>query len=89
MDFKVFATAFATLFLAEIGDKTQLAALALTASSKQPWSVLVGGALAITLVTALAVFFGEAITRVVSREYLHKGSALLFVGIGLWMWFKG
>ncbi|MBI3291388.1 MAG: TMEM165/GDT1 family protein [Elusimicrobia bacterium] len=89
MSLKVMITAFVMLFLGEMGDKTQLAALALTASSKQPWSVLVGGALAITLVTALAVFFGEAVTRVVSKEYLHKGGALLFIVIGAWMWFKG
>lgn len=43
MDYRVFVTTFATLFLAEMGDKTQLAAINLTASTKQPLSVFLGG----------------------------------------------
>lgn len=88
MDYRVFATTFATLFLAEMGDKTQLAAINLSASTKQPLSVFLGGAAALAAVTGLGVLFGEGIVRLVPEIYIRRGAALLFVGIGVTMWFK-
>ncbi len=87
MNFRVFATTFATLFVAEMGDKTQLAAINLTASTKQPWSVFLGGTAALAAVTGLGVLFGEGITKLVPELYLRRGAAVLFVGIGAFMWF--
>lgn len=89
MSFRVFATTFATLFLAEMGDKTQLAAINLTASTKQPWAVFLGGAAALAAVTGLGVVFGEGIVRVIPELYLRRGAAALFVVMGVFMWFKG
>lgn len=88
MDFRVFATAFVTLFLAELGDKTQLAAVAMSASSKKPLSVFLGGTLALAAVTGLGVLFGEALVRAVPEIYIRRGAALLFVAVGGFMWFK-
>lgn len=88
MDYRVFATTFMTLFLAEMGDKTQLAAVSLSASTKQPLSVFLGGTAALAAVTGLGVLFGEGILRIVPEIYIRRGAALLFVGIGLVMWFK-
>jgi len=89
MIWKVVLTAFTTLFLAELGDKTQLAVFTLTASSKAPLSVFVGSVLALSVVTGLGVLFGQGVTKLVPVEILNKSAALLFIGIGVWMFFKG
>lgn len=88
MDYRIFAMTFVTLFLAEMGDKTQLAAINLSASTKQPLSVFLGGTAALAAVTGLGVLFGEGIARAVPEIYLRRGAAVLFVVIGASMWFK-
>lgn len=88
MDLKIIGTTFMTLFLAEMGDKTQLAVLSLTAASKQPLAVFVGAAGALLLVTGLGVLVGEGLTRVVPEAILHKAAALLFIVIGVIMLFS-
>ena len=88
MDYKVFATTFVTLFLAEMGDKTQLAAVNLSASTKQPLSVFLGGTCALAAVTGLGVVFGEGIVRLVPQIYIRRGAARRLVGIGVLMWLK-
>jgi putative Ca2+/H+ antiporter (TMEM165/GDT1 family) len=89
MDFRVFTSAFLTLFVAEVGDKTQLAVMTLSASTKKPWTVFLGGTLALALLTGLAAFFGETITKAVPEVVLRRVSASLFVVIGVWIWVKG
>ena len=54
MNFKVLFACFVMVFLAELGDKTQLTALAFSSSSRSPWSVFVGTSLALICTTALA-----------------------------------
>ena len=88
MDWKVFATTFAAIFVAELGDKTQLAAISMTSKTGKPVPVFLGAVLALALVTLIGVVFGEALTRFVPLEYLERGAALLFVVIGVLMWFK-
>jgi putative Ca2+/H+ antiporter (TMEM165/GDT1 family) len=85
MDWKTFAAAFGTIFLAEMGDKTQLAAITMTASTKKPLSIFLGGALALTCVTAIGVVFGEGIVRVIPETVLKRIVAAAFVVIGVWM----
>jgi putative Ca2+/H+ antiporter (TMEM165/GDT1 family) len=58
MDWKIFGTAFLTLFLAELGDKTQLAVITMTASTESKISVFLGASLALIVVTALGVLIG-------------------------------
>ena len=87
MDWKVFATTFTALFIAELGDKTQLAAISLTAETKKPVSVFLGSVLALALVTLIGVLFGEALTKLIPVEYLKKGAAGLFIIIGVLMFF--
>lgn len=89
MDKSVFLSTFATLFLAEFGDKTQLAVINLTASTRRPWPVFLGAAAALASVTAIGVLFGEGIARLVPPLLLRRGAAALFVGMGVWMWFHG
>jgi Ca2+/H+ antiporter, TMEM165/GDT1 family len=88
MDWKVFATTFAALFVAELGDKTQLAVISLTSQKGKPVAVFFGAVTALALVTLLGVVFGEGLIRVVPEEYIKRGAAALFVVIGVLMWFK-
>ncbi len=85
MDLRVVWTACATLFLAELGDKTQLAVLTLVASTRQPLAVFIGASIALLLVTALGVLFGQGLVRVLPQGLLHKAAALVFVAIGVIM----
>ena len=88
MDRQVFIGAFLALFVAELGDKTQLAVLTLSASSRKPWSVFLGGAAALVLLTGIAALVGEAVSRAVPAVILRKLSAGMFVAMGVWIWFK-
>ncbi len=83
MNFKVLFACFVMVFLAELGDKTQLTALAFSSSSRSPWSVFVGTSLALICTTALAVMFGGLLARYVPEKILLIASAVMFVVIGL------
>lgn len=88
MDWKTFTAAFGTIFLAEMGDKTQLAAITMTASTRRPLSIFLGGALALTCVTAIGVFFGEGLVKLVPELVLKRVAAAAFVLVGVWMWVR-
>lgn len=85
MDPRVILTAFTTLFLAEMGDKTQLAVLALAASSKQPLAVFLGAAAALLAVTAIGVLVGGGLSRIIPTAILNKAAALAFIVIGVFL----
>ena len=87
MEWKIFWTAFATLFLAELGDKTQLAVITMTSKTNAAVSVFLGSALALVLVTLLGVLFGAAITSVIPSEWLQRIVAAAFIVIGVLMLF--
>lgn len=88
MNWTYFSTAFVTLLIAEMGDKTQLAIMAQSASSRRPWSVWLGGSCALILVTGLGAWVGSAFSNRLPQLWIDRGAALLFVGMGVWMWFK-
>jgi putative Ca2+/H+ antiporter (TMEM165/GDT1 family) len=81
-DWKAFGTTFTLLFFAELGDKTQLAVLGLASRQATPWAVFAGGALALTIVTALGVLGGQQLTRLIPEHLLLKISAIAFVIMG-------
>ena len=85
MDWKIFATAFVTLFLAELGDKTQLAIITLTAKTESKWAVFVGASLALVLVSLLAVLVGGVLTQFIPTEWLQRIVAVAFILIGILM----
>lgn len=87
LDTKLFLTTFATLFVAELGDKTQLACMMLTAKSKNPWTVFLGSSLALVLVSLLGVVFADVICRHISPEVVKKVASIGFVVIGALMYF--
>jgi putative Ca2+/H+ antiporter (TMEM165/GDT1 family) len=83
MDWKLFASTFAAIFLAELGDKTQLATLSLAAGGSSRWAVFTGAALALMATTALAVVLGEGLTRLVPPVWIRRGAGLLFIALGI------
>jgi putative Ca2+/H+ antiporter (TMEM165/GDT1 family) len=81
MDWKLFASTFAAVFLAEMGDKTQLATMSLAAGGSR-WVVFAGAALALVLTSAVAVLAGEVVARVVPPVWIRRGAGLLFLALG-------
>ena len=81
----LFAKTFALVFLAELGDKTQLAALTLAASSPGgKWAIFLGSALALAVTSLIAVFAGDAITRLCgSGRTIRAASGILFILVGV------
>jgi len=87
MDFKLLVTTFGAIFLAELGDKTNLATLTLAAGAHSKWAVFVGASLALVLTSALGVLLGGELTRFVSPLWLKRGAGLIFVLLGLFYLF--
>lgn len=85
MDLKALLTAFGLIFVAELGDKTQLTTMLLAAQSKSPVSVFIGAALALAASALLGVLFGSAITQVVPVRFIRIGAGAFFVLIGLFL----
>lgn len=85
MDWKIFGTAFITLFLAELGDKTQLAVITMSANTDSKLSVFIGASLALIAVTALGVLLGGVLTQFVPTEWLQRIVAVAFIAIGVLM----
>ena len=83
MDWRIFMTTFATIFLAEMGDKTQLAAMTMAAETKRPLTVFVSAALALACVSALGVAVGGALGHYLPLEWIRRVAALGFIAIGV------
>ncbi len=83
MDWKLVATTFVTIFVAELGDKTQLATLSLASGGTSRWAVFLGSALALVATSAVAVLAGGALARVVPPHWLQRGAGALFVVLGV------
>jgi rubrerythrin len=84
MNWKIFLSTFALIFLAELGDKTQLAAMARAADSPHArWVVFAAACAALILSTLVAVLFGGAISKLVPERYIRIGAGVLFVVFGL------
>ena len=79
----VFGTTLIAFFLAEMGDKTQIATVALAARYDAFVAVVAGSTLGMMLANVPAVYFGEAVARRVSMRWVHGISALIFLVLGL------
>ena len=88
MDFQALVAAFGMLFIMEIGDKTQLAVLSLSANTGRPRNVFLGAALALSLVTALGVALGTGASKLVPGDWLSRTAALAFILVGAFMLWK-
>lgn len=89
MDYKILATVFAVVFIAELGDKTQLATM-LFAADKQvsKFTIFVGASLALIVASAIGVLAGGLVAEYVSEKYLRWVAGVGFVVIGFWTMFK-
>jgi putative Ca2+/H+ antiporter (TMEM165/GDT1 family) len=83
MDWRVFIMTFGVIFLAEMGDKTQLAAMTLSAQTKRPWAVLIGASLALACVSAIGVVVGGVLSQYLPLEWIKRAAAIAFIVIGV------
>ena len=81
--FGVFGTTVLMFFLAEMGDKTQIATVMLAARYEAYFAVVAGTTLGMMLANAPVVWLGERVTRLVPLRVVHVVSALIFLGLGL------
>ena len=85
MDLRLLATVFGTVFLAELGDKTQLATLLFAARERSSLvTVFVAASLALLATTAIGVLAGAAIASYVQPKYLSYAVGVGFIVIGAW-----
>ena len=75
-------SSFSLIFLAELGDKSQLVIIALAAGTGEPWSVLIGGTLALWSVSLIAILLGGTLLRRIPKSWMHRVAAVLFLGFG-------
>ena len=85
MDLRVLLTTFGVIFLAEMGDKTQLAAMTMAADSKKPWAVFLGASLALVAVSGLGVLVGSVAADYLPIVWVKRVAATAFIVIGVLM----
>ncbi len=85
---RVAAASFALIFVAELGDKTQLALVAMAAATGEALAVLAGATLALWVVSGLGVALGATLLRRLPTLWVHRGAAALFFGFGGWALFQ-
>lgn len=89
MDLKVLMTVFSVVFIAELGDKTQLATMLFAADKDvSKWTVFFGASLALIMASALGVLAGGFISQYISEKHLNYIAGLGFILIGLWTFLK-
>jgi Ca2+/H+ antiporter, TMEM165/GDT1 family len=83
MDWRVTLTTFGVIFLAELGDKTQLAAMTLAAQTRRPWAVLIGASIALACVSAIGIAVGGVLGEHLPLIWIKRASAVAFIVIGV------
>ena len=81
----VFSSTFITIFLAEMGDKTQLVTLLMSAESQSPWIVFLGAAIALITTSLLGVLIGYWLAKKLSPQTLDLSIAMLLLFITAWL----
>ena len=81
---RTFGTIFLTVFLAELGDKTQLATMLFAAEGRSKWLVFAASGAALVVAAGIGVLVGGAIERWVSPRTLKVIAGIGFIAIGLW-----
>ena len=84
MDWKVFITIFISVFIAELGDKTQLATMLFAADKEiSKYTVFVAASAALVVAAAIGVLAGHLLSEYINTKYLHYVAGVGFIGIGL------
>ena len=81
----IFITSFTTIFIAELGDKTQLATLMLSAESGRPLIVFIGSSFALLCSSIAGVLIGKWLSSKISKERLSLFTGLLMTMISIWI----
>jgi putative Ca2+/H+ antiporter (TMEM165/GDT1 family) len=83
MDWSALVATFGLVFVAELGDKTQLAVITQTCKYRRPWAVFLGGSLALTAVTLIGALGGELLGRLIPQSVLRTIASVAFVVMGV------
>src|SRR5436309_13254106 len=83
MDWRVLLTTFGVIFLAEMGDKTQIAAMTMAAEKKRPWEVFIAASLALVAVSAIGVIVGSMLSQYLPLEWIKRAAGVAFIVIGV------
>ena len=92
MNFALLISTFVTVFLAELGDKTQLATVAISGTSDRPLAVFIGSSSALVLASLIGALAGGSLSPVVPADWLQLAASLGFLIIGiklLWSMLNG
>lgn len=85
MDIRLFLTVFSTIFIAELGDKTQIATLLYTSGSmNNKLTVFLGSACALVTASGIAVLAGSFFAQYINSKYLSWIAGLAFICVGIW-----
>lgn len=85
VDLKILFTVFSVVFVAELGDKTQLATMLFAADKDvNKWTVFAGASLALVVASAIGVLAGGFISQYISERHLNYIAGMGFVAIGVW-----
>jgi putative Ca2+/H+ antiporter (TMEM165/GDT1 family) len=82
MDWRLLLTTFASIFLAELGDKTQLATLSFAAGKNTLVPVFIGSSLALVTSSLIATLLGSSLARVLPIRWVHLGAGIIFIVLG-------
>jgi len=89
MEYKVLVTVFIAVFIAELGDKTQLATMLFAADKEvSKFTVFIGASLALIVASGIGVLAGSAISQYINEKHLNYIAGIGFVGIGIWTLLK-
>ena len=89
MDWKFFWITFGTIFMAELGDKTQIGIFSFSASKASPLLVFSAASLGLIASTLMAVLAGNLFGKVISPKALRILGGTLFILVGIWTLMKG
>lgn len=80
---ETFLATFGLVFLAELGDKTQLATMLLVTQKKPLWGVFLGSAVALVVSSLIGVLAGSVLVKIIPPHYLQFGAGIAFIVIGV------
>lgn len=84
MDWKIFIAIFASVFIAELGDKTQLATMLFAADKEvSKYTVFLAASAALIVASAIGVLAGSLMSEYINEKYLHYVAGIGFIGIGI------
>lgn len=82
MDWRLILTTFGIIFLAEMGDKTQIAAMTMAATKQRPWEVFIGASLALVAVSAIGIIVGSLLSEHLPLTWIKRAAGAAFIVIG-------